>query len=168
MNKQELIEAIGELPNELGWISIGSRVISIKDRLLELVNQLDEPKKVVVPKFVAEWFSKNPVNYWWQKIAQWEQVIPLEDKEVHAWYLDYNETTFIQAWIAYPNVEIEQKLYMVEIPDPDKPNGKKTNLVKFKGKVFLSSTMSAAPLTEAEIRRNHAWAWQAGFAKEVE
>lgn len=112
MNKQELKEQVSSLPSEL----IFKKVMVNKDSVLELIDRLDEPQKVVIPKFVAEWFSKNPVNYWWQKISQWEQVVPLEDQEVHEWYSDYNETQFIKAWLAYPNIKIEQeKLYTVEV-----------------------------------------------------
>ncbi|WP_238138982.1 DUF1642 domain-containing protein, partial [Streptococcus suis] len=78
------------------------------------------PQKVLVPKFVADWFSKNPIQGWWRKIAQWENAIPTEDRDVYSWYSNYNETNFIQAWIAYPNIEVEQEqLYTVEIPNPN-------------------------------------------------
>ncbi|HFC9437367.1 TPA: DUF1642 domain-containing protein, partial [Enterococcus hirae] len=56
MNKQELIKKI-----KLSSISDPKylrNIIMVPD-VLDLVKQLDEPQKPVVPKFVAEWFENN-------------------------------------------------------------------------------------------------------------
>ena len=52
MNKQELIEKIESLPSLTSITSI--RPYVDKKIVLGLVRQLDEPQKVVVPKFVAD------------------------------------------------------------------------------------------------------------------
>lgn len=55
MNKQELIEKIEALPDNIGLV----RPHIDKKMVLGLVRQLDEPQKVVVPQFVAEWYEEN-------------------------------------------------------------------------------------------------------------
>ena len=63
MNKQEAIEIIKglysfimeDVPFEVGLIS--------KNQVLDIISQIDEPQKVTVPKFVAEWIEDNKVDY---------------------------------------------------------------------------------------------------------
>ena len=54
MNKQELIEGISHLPSDC------SRPRPMIDKLtaLELIKLLDEPQKVTVPQFVADWIEE--------------------------------------------------------------------------------------------------------------
>jgi len=54
MNKKELFEAVIELPVDYS----GSRPKIDKLTTLELIKLLDEPQKVVVPQFVADWIEK--------------------------------------------------------------------------------------------------------------
>lgn len=54
MNKQELIEKIANLDRVYGE----KHYVALED-VLDLVKQLDEPQKVVVPQFVAEWYEEN-------------------------------------------------------------------------------------------------------------
>lgn len=53
MNKQELIESISHLPSDC------SRPRPMIDKLttLELIKLLDEPRKVTIPQFVADWIE---------------------------------------------------------------------------------------------------------------
>ena len=64
MNKQELIKKYKELEN--GTFDIGALVAC--QSILKDLEQLDEPKKVVVPQFVADWYEKNKdefeLNLW--------------------------------------------------------------------------------------------------------
>lgn len=53
MNKQELIEKIGSLDK-----LYGEKYYVALDDVLDLVKQLDEPEKVVVPQFVAGWIEE--------------------------------------------------------------------------------------------------------------
>lgn len=57
MNKQELIKRIGQL------FAFGSRDYIERNRVLNLVKQLDEPQKVVVPQFVADWYEENKDDF---------------------------------------------------------------------------------------------------------
>ncbi|HEV1934299.1 TPA: DUF1642 domain-containing protein [Streptococcus pneumoniae] len=53
MNKQELIERIEGLKN-----LFGNKVECIEiDAVIELVSKLDEPHKVTIPQFVADWIE---------------------------------------------------------------------------------------------------------------
>lgn len=118
------------------------------------------PKKVVVPQFVAD-----HIEYLRGLNSPMRDIFGcFDDKRLKDWLCQESDADEILAHAWLDGFEVE-KLYTVEIADLEKPNGKKTNLAKFKGKVFLSSTVGAAPLTEAEIKRNHAWAWP--FAREV-
>lgn len=64
MNTQELIERIKRLPFSYIW----DEPYLNKKVVLEAVEQLDEPEKVKVPKFVADWYEKNKdefeLNLW--------------------------------------------------------------------------------------------------------
>lgn len=53
MNKQELIEKIGSLDK-----LYGEKYYVALDDVLDLVKQLDEPEKVVVPQFVVGWIEE--------------------------------------------------------------------------------------------------------------
>ena len=61
MNNQELIEKIESLPSLTSITSI--RPYVDKKIVLGLVRQLDEPQKVVVPKFVADWYEENKDSF---------------------------------------------------------------------------------------------------------
>lgn len=54
MNKQELIEEIKDLKHHVqnkSWID--------RELVLDLVEQLDEPKEAAVPQFVADWYEER-------------------------------------------------------------------------------------------------------------
>ena len=59
MNKQELIEKYKEY--EDGLFDIGARVAC--QLFLKDLEQLDEPGKVEVPQFVADWYEENKDNF---------------------------------------------------------------------------------------------------------
>ncbi|HAP8373801.1 TPA: DUF1642 domain-containing protein [Enterococcus faecium] len=55
MNKRELIKHIEDLPYKEGLIV--DKIDISRKGLLELVKQLDEPGKVTIPQFVANWIE---------------------------------------------------------------------------------------------------------------
>lgn len=55
MNKQELIERIEGLKNLFGN---KSEYIEI-DTVIRLISELDEPEKVTIPQFVADWIEES-------------------------------------------------------------------------------------------------------------
>lgn len=60
MKKQELIKHIEDLPYKEG--PIVDKIDISRKGLLELVNQLDEPEKPVVPPVVSVWYQINKNN----------------------------------------------------------------------------------------------------------
>lgn len=186
MNKKEAIEKIKKLEGLTildKTINLDSEMIS-KGEALEIVNQLDEPQKPVVPKFVAdlvdnsreysfdfdEWFDyENQLS----KVYYW---LNPENKR----QAELNALALITLIVNGANaVEVEQeKLYTVEIPNPNCPDIA-TFLYKENGKIFIGTDifLDEVPnykwknepenqLTEAEIKKDFEWAWQ--FAEEVE
>lgn len=59
MDKQELIEELKCLEVKTGSLDYLKGANYATERAISLAKQLDEPKKVVVPKFVAEWLDKH-------------------------------------------------------------------------------------------------------------
>lgn len=65
MNKQEAIERI----KNIGTLKINDTVshrqfdMVDKHKALNIISQIHEPKKVVVPKFVAYWYEKNKYDF---------------------------------------------------------------------------------------------------------
>ncbi|HAP5384244.1 DUF1642 domain-containing protein [Enterococcus faecalis] len=59
MNKQELIEELECIEVSTDSLDYLKGADYANERAINLAKQLDEPKKVVVPKFVAEWLDKH-------------------------------------------------------------------------------------------------------------
>jgi hypothetical protein len=81
MNKQELIKKYKELEN--GTFDIGALVVC--QSILKDLEQLDEPEKVTVPQFVADWYEKHKYDLEyniWKYIFNWEKQ---EKSEFHKW-----------------------------------------------------------------------------------
>lgn len=167
MNKQEAIKTI-----EAEWISLAG--ICLQD-ITDIINMIDEPQKVVVPKFVAEWIKKYKEKGY--RLAHALEKV-FDDVELSLYIkqqeCDYTEI-IAKAWLSYPNITVEQeKLYTVEIPNPNAKGHHKIYLCKDNntGKVYLCKgnfnpdKNRNLKLTESEIRKDFEWAWQ--FAKEVE
>ena len=90
MNKQEAIETI-----KAEWFSeVGTNLQDI----IDIVNMIDEPQKVAIPKFVAEWLKKYRHAHTLLKVlnsAEDERIMP---STVNDWILD-NQYDFIKAWM---------------------------------------------------------------------
>ena len=190
MNKNEAIKAIEQDKIQVGRFTEITREVNAIQRKIEMVdyvpletvvsmiNKINESQKVPVPKFVAdriEWCKYYP-RFWDLEMA----LSRLDDEEKLAdWAYDENGElipekveTFARAWLDGYEVERE-KLYTVEIPNPNSKGNHKIYLCKddTTGKVYLCKgnfnpkKNKNLKLTEAEIRKDFEWAWQ--FAKEV-
>jgi gp178 len=87
MNKKELIERIKKLPFSYIW----DEPYLNKEVVLEAVEQLDEPQKVVVPQFVADWYEENEDDFEfnvWDWIAFRNEPEKLKNKEFNYWIND--------------------------------------------------------------------------------
>jgi hypothetical protein len=74
MNKQELIKKVKEI-GIYGLNIFGTVVEGIPTKTtIKLIEQLDEPEKVKVPQFVADWYEKHKDNLEydiWEYILHW-------------------------------------------------------------------------------------------------
>lgn len=179
MNKQEAIEYINELPILIGTKESGSNPMINKLAALQLIEQINEPQKVVISKFVAKWIEENRekehLSMFWKIIAKFEsEEISSKDREIYEWYIDFHEKDFVFALAFGYEVE-KEKLYTVEIPNPKKSYEHAITLKRtFGGDIVIYSACSNGwkdcyryQLTEAEIKKDFTWAWNAGFAEEV-
>lgn len=169
MNKQEAIEQVKNKSfhhcGEIQCYKGGCEKSIELNTALEIINQIDETKKVVIPKFVAEWleYSKN------LKVSLLMAMSEACSDEVFE-YLLTNSDTFAKAWLYGYEVE-KEKLYTVEIPNPHYPGHMCLSI--FNEMVSLSHTMNNNwktlddyQLTKSEICKDFEWAFR--FAKEVQ
>lgn len=183
MNKQELIERI---ETEKQNIKFYDDLYSHNDyshgkevgfnRAICLAKQLDEPKKVVVPKFVADWLDKH--KYSTNIIDLFSNVEYATDSdgfiagkweyrgEFYDWLSDNADTLFTLCDAVRYGYEVEkEQLYYVF----DTTTKQYLGVDKVVNKAFwLSSQNSGArtPLTEQEIKSVDERYWQ--FAVKVD
>lgn len=116
MNVQLLIEKIGNSDK-----LYGEKFYVALDDILDLVKQLDEPGKVTVPQFVADWIKKYDLR---EETLGKQSVFDVFDnlendskngyyKDVKRW-IDDNRDLFARAWLDGYEVE-EEKRYLVKI-----------------------------------------------------
>lgn len=128
MNKQEAIETIKNIDTlNINDMIAGQKVdMVIKNQVLDLISQIDQPQKVVIPKYIADKieYCKNEEGYGLYHVMDY----CYQYKDSADW-LDSNEETFARAW--YDGYEIEQeKLYEVIIPHTSNYKNQKQYLVK--------------------------------------
>lgn len=110
MNKQELIERIEGLKNIFGN---KAEYIEI-DAAIELVSKLDEPQKVTIPQFVAE-YIEHKKNEDYHLLGAMAEIRSHKNKEIDEWFTDDdNMELFARAWLDGYEVE-KEKLYLVKI-----------------------------------------------------
>ena len=116
MNKQELIEKYKDLYENV--FDFGARAAC--QLFLKDLEQLDEPEKVKVPQFVADWIE------YFKKTGDWDLFQAMDylfgKKEIREWLEDKNnQETFALAWIFGYEVE-EEKRYVVKVKGNIKEN----------------------------------------------
>ena len=113
MNVQLLIEKIGNLDK-----LYGEKFYVALDDILDLVKQLDEPGKVTVPQFVADWIKKYDLR---EETLGKQSVFDVFDnlendskngyyKDVKRW-IDDNRDLFARAWL--DDYDIQETKYVV-------------------------------------------------------
>ncbi|MEO2455814.1 DUF1642 domain-containing protein [Enterococcus faecalis] len=150
MNNQKLID---ELIYELENVSSKSINKDFEDgynggirHALELVKEkkLDEPKKVVVPKFVAEKIESYGSALEMLANEYFDQSSEEVDSDALACWIDGNADLFFKAWIHGYEVEKEQ-LYYVKLPE--------IGYMRFGKKYFYSTDKEDAKrYTESQIK----------------
>ena len=105
MNKQELIERIEGLKNIFGN---KAEYIEI-DAAIELVSKLDEPQKVTIPQFVAE-YIEHKKNEDYHLLGAMAEIRSHKNKEIDEWFTDDdNMELFARAWLDGYEVEKEKR-----------------------------------------------------------
>lgn len=86
-----------------------------RKEILDDLKQLDEPKKVVVPKFVAEWikYAKQQGYGFMQSYDPKKMFYPINDG-LDKW-IDDNEETFAHAWLVGYEVKKEPIIHELKI-----------------------------------------------------
>ncbi|MDG4513712.1 DUF1642 domain-containing protein [Streptococcus suis] len=161
MNKKEVIKLIEQMGEYERFVD---EPIS-KGSVLNIISQIHEPQKVVVPEFIDSYIRYAKA----EGMSLFIAMDNAQNKESE--WIIANEETFARAWFDGYGVE-KEKLYTVEIPDPNSycnyrylsrnDNGiclDASNDTKWKQK-------KRNQFTESEIKEDFEWAWQ--FAKEVE
>ena len=169
MNKLEAIESIKKISDGL----LEVKFVSLES-VIDIVSQIDEPQKVAIPNYVAEWIEKEKKKKQKRRLSHALGRVFNDSNELSLYIKqhegDYTET-IAKAWVYGYTVE-KKKRYTVEIPNPDSDS--LTVLEKFDDGTVVISQMDVFPfdwknqaeyqLTEAEIRKDFEWAWQ--WAKE--
>ena len=112
MKKEELIEKY-EYELKLLRFQFGEIFrTKVYEELLDYLKQLDEPQRLVVPQFVANYIEYAKVNEWDLLLAM-NNVAYEDDKELRKWF-NNNTEAFAQSWLDGYEVEKEPK-YTVKI-----------------------------------------------------
>ncbi|EGO7616152.1 DUF1642 domain-containing protein [Enterococcus faecalis] len=154
MNKQELIETLESLERDSFNGNYNEGYDQAVRDCLAVAKQLDEPKKVVVPQFVAEWielYKKENKTTLWHVMNKIINEKFLNHQNIVIWFEnDSNKHILEQAWVNGYEVEKEQLYYVF-----DTTTKQYLGVDKVLNKTFwLSSQNSGArtPLTEQEIK----------------
>ncbi|UUM61470.1 DUF1642 domain-containing protein [Streptococcus suis] len=180
MNKQEAIEIIERDKMRVGKLvemNSGAHSIQQKMKLVDyvplevvvnVINQIHEPQKVVVPKFVADWLEWCKENSFTLSEALSAKENKSDDLQtaVNEWLTSNREDLFAQAWLF--GFEIEQeKLYTVEVVG----TGQYLDLVeryKKQGYVF-TDTEDPLLFTKSELEAaGFGWVFDCNGVKVVE
>lgn len=105
MNKHELIEKYKKL--EKGLFDIGALVVC--QLILKDLKQLDEPEKVKIPQFVAEYIEQKKDDDY-HLLGAMIEIRSHKNKEIDEWFEeDDNMELFARAWLDGYEVEEEPK-----------------------------------------------------------
>jgi hypothetical protein len=104
MDKQELIEYCESLKSNLNKFINGIDV----NKIIKMIKQLDEPQKVTVPQFVADYIDFKK-TYDFHVYGAMREIENHYDKRVPEWFYENNIETFVRAWLDGYEVEEEKK-----------------------------------------------------------
>ena len=110
MNKQELIEYYEKIL-DYGFLSVAEE--KIYTGFVEKLKQLDEPQKVTVPQFVADYIDFKK-TYDFHVYGAMRVIEDHHDKRVQEWFYEGNIETFVRAWLDGYEVEKERR-YLVKM-----------------------------------------------------
>ena len=143
MNKRELIERMEGLKNLFG----NKPEYVETDTVIELISELDEPEKVTIPQFVADWIESSK-----QEKRNLRNALNNGGEKMRLWFLDQeNYDLFVRAWLDGYEVQ-EEKRYFVKIKAT-----KHCFARDGKGKIFFSLAYKSS-FTKKELEdANFSW-----------
>ena len=119
MNKQELIEKYKELWNEHSPFDEPVPYISMVELFLKELKQLDEPQKVTIPQFVADWIEEARKTC--KNVADFFD-FDFTNEEVGKWFMQEQPFDLVaRAWLDGYEVE-EERRYLVRIKGVEEDN----------------------------------------------
>lgn len=152
MNKQELIKKIKDLP----FSYIYDEPYLNKEYILDIIKRLEEPQKVVVPQFVADWYEENKTNLEyniWEYIYNWDKQ---NVSQIKSWF-DYPSNKPLQTLINMKQFgyEVEEeKRYKVVIKETKQPLYYNAS----DDKLFFSMGKIASHFTRQQLEKlNFGW-----------
>ena len=168
MNKQEAIEKL----KEVSWECEDNSLVIDLDYTQEIISQIDEPQKVTIPKFVADFYESIKDDFEdkvYDLCLQFNRDNGELSSEVWGWFgCGKNEPIQTLVKMKLYGFEIEkEKLYTVEIDGVS--SGKLFKNIRTNEYLFHSGNGFNGytdKLTETEIKQKDERLWQ--FAKEVE
>lgn len=120
MNIKALIKKYEELWNEHSPFYEPVPYTSMVELFLKELKQLDEPQKVKIPQFVAEYIEFKKKNNF-HVYGAMRVIEDHYDKKVPDWFYENNIEKFCLAWLDGYEVE-EEKRYLVKIKGNIKEN----------------------------------------------
>ena len=127
MNVQRLIEKYKELWNEHSPFYEPVPYTSMVELFLKELKQLDEPEKVVVPQFVADWIEHAKFEDY-HLLGAMDAIAISGRKKLYEWFReDDNMELFARAWLDGYEVE-EEKRYKVVMPNVSSTGGVLTRI----------------------------------------
>ena len=160
MTKEEVIKRIEKMGEYEYFVA--------KKSVIAIITQINEPQKVVIPKFVAEWIEKHKNNNGKKDRLSHALEHVFDEVELGLYIKqqegDYTET-IAKAWIDGYTIE-KEKLYTVEIEGVSSSKLFKniqTNKYLFHSGKGLKGYTDR--LTETEIKQKDERLWQ--FTKEI-
>lgn len=144
MNKQEVINEIEKIDYQNLKYNSPERMLSAQKQLIiDIIERLDEPQKVKVKQFVADWFEDHKHNL---SNSLWEFTVELNEKskvtgalytEFESWFIEHPRAyEFITSMKNGYEVEEEQKF---EVIFPNLTGEKDLYLMKFYEKLSITS-----------------------------
>lgn len=123
MNKQELIKHF----EEMEYVSISQMG---KKSFIDMIEKLDEPERVQIPQFVADYIEFKK-EYDFHVYGAMRVIEDHYDKRVSEWFYEKNIDTFVRAWLDGYKLE-EEKRYEVILC-----NGQSLKTVYRQGRDYL-------------------------------
>ena len=112
MKKQEAIKRVEQMGEFERFVD---EPVS-KKSVLDIISLIDEPQKVAVPKFVAEWIKRYRHAHTLLRVLSAVESKQVTPSTVSDWILD-NQYDFIKAWFDGYDIEKEEsKVWLHNLP----------------------------------------------------